>query len=193
MRKSGGQARGREYGRWWCSGLWGRLLDEPAPALRLPFAPGEALPGSMVSFAELSRRRSLAVVFSCGVVSGGAGEGRVGGVGVEDARLEGWREHESELAELGYDVVGVSSQSSEVQVQFAMDRMLSSFLFLSDRELLLVDKLGLPTSRGPGGKRVHEPLTILMKDGRIWWVFYPVDNPKFDAAIVIERIGRLHA
>jgi peroxiredoxin len=172
------------------SGLWRCLPGEQVPALRLSFAPGEVLPGSMVSLADLARRRSLAVFFYSGVVSERVGEG---GAGVEDARVEGWREHEPELRELGYEVVGVSSQSPEVQAQFALDRMLS-FMFLSDSELLLADELELPTRRPPGGERVYESLTMLVRrGGRIWWVFFPLDYPEFDAAIVTERIRRPYA
>ncbi len=171
------------------SGLWPRLFGVLAPGVRLPFAPGEPLPGSVVSLAELSRHRSLAVFFYGGVVSRGDGEG----VGLEGARVEGWREHESELAELGYGVVGVSSQSSEVQAQFALDRMVSSFTFLSDGELLLANELGLPTGRGRDGERVYEPLTMLVRDGRISWVFYPLERPEFDATIVTMRIRGLYA
>jgi peroxiredoxin len=171
------------------SGLWARLVGLGAPALRLPFAPGEALDGSVVSLAELARRVSLAVFFYGGVASKGTARGRRGGVGIEaGARVEGWRECEVELEELGYRIVGVSSQSSEVQVQFALDRMVSSFTFLSDSELLLADELGLPTGRGRAGERVYEPLTMLIRDGCIWWVFYPLTSPAVDAEIAIKRI-----
>ena len=107
---------------------------------------------------------------------------------MEDARLEGWREHEPELAGLGYSVVGVSSQASEVQAQFALDRMLSSFMFLSDSEMLLAEELGLPTARGLGGERVYEPLTLLVDDGRISGVLSAVDHPEFDAVTAVEGI-----
>jgi peroxiredoxin len=170
---------------------WARLVGMRAPAVRLPFAPGEALPGSVVSLAELARRDSLAVFFYSGVASKGAARGRRGGVGIEaGARVEGWRECEVELEELGYRILGVSSQSSEAQVQFALDRMVSSFTFLSDSELLLANELGLPTGRGPAGERVYEPLTMLIRDGCIWWVFYPLMSPAVDAEIAIKRIRR---
>jgi hypothetical protein len=72
---------------------WARLVGMRAPTVRLPFAPGETLPGSVVSLAELARRDSLAVFFYSGVASKGAARGRRGGVGIEaGARVEGWRE-----------------------------------------------------------------------------------------------------
>lgn len=171
-----------------------RLVGVQAPALRLPFAPGEVLPGSVVSLAELARSGSLAVFFYGGVASKGAARGRRRRVGIEaGARVEGWRERESELEELGYRIVGVSSQSSEAQAQFALDRMVSSFTFLSDSELLLADELGLPTGREPAGEWAYKPLTLLVRDGRIWWVFYPLTSPAVDAEIAIERIRRSHS
>jgi peroxiredoxin len=172
------------------SGLRARLVGVQAPSVRLPFAPGEALPGSMVSLAELARRDSLAVFFYGGVASEEAALGRRGGVGIEaGARMAGWREREPELEELGYRVVGVSSQSSEAQAQFAMDRMLS-FTFLSDRKLLLADELGLPTREEPSGEQVYEPLTMLIRNGHVCSVIYPFDCPVIDAEIAIERIKR---
>jgi peroxiredoxin len=173
------------------SGLRGRLVGVQAPAVRLPFAPGEPLPGSVVSLAELARRDSLAVFFYGGIASEGAARGRRGGVDIEaGARVEGWRECEAELEELGYRIVGVSAQSSEAQAELALDRMVSSFMFLSDSELLLADELGLPTGRGPAGERTYEPLTMLIRDGRILWVFYPLMSPAVDAEIAIKRIRK---
>jgi peroxiredoxin len=173
------------------SELSSRLVGVRAPVSRLPFAPGEPLPGSMVSLAELARRDSLAVFFYGGIASGGAARGRRGGVGIEaGARVEGWRECEAELEELGYRIVGVSSQSSEAQAELALDRMVSSFTFLSDSELLLADELGLPTGRGPAGERAYEPLTMLIRDGCILWVFYPLMSPAVDAEIAIKRIRK---
>jgi peroxiredoxin len=172
-------------------GLSWRLRGMEAPAVRLPFAPGKALPGSMVSLAELARRHSLAVFFYGGVISNSAGGGRDEDADVERARTEGWREHEPELEGLGFEIVGVSTQSSEEQARFALDRMLS-FAFLSDRELLLANELGLPTREESSGRQFYEPLTMLIRDGHIWWVFYPLDRPELDAEIAIERIGRSH-
>jgi len=163
-----------------------RLRGVRAPAVRLPFAPGEALPGSMVSLAELARRRSLAVFFYDRFVPEGAGDEDVE---LEQARTEGWREREPELEGLGYEIVGVSTQSPEAQAQFALDRMLS-FAFLSDSRLLLADELGLPTRSGPAGERMYEPLTILVEDGRIAQVFYPLRSPRLDAEIVTAWIKR---
>lgn len=172
---------------------WARLVGVRAPAVRLPFAPGEPLPGSMVSLAELACRDSLAVLFYSGAGEG-KGRGRRGGVDIDTgARMEGWREREVELKELDYQVVGVSELSADEQADLAHAWMVWSFTFLNDSELLLADELGLPTGRGAAEGRVYEPLTMLIRDGRIWWVFHPLTHPAIDAETAIERIRRSHS
>jgi peroxiredoxin len=172
-------------------GLSVHLLGMPVPAVSLQFAPG-ALTGSMVSLADLVRHRWLVVIFYGGLVSEGIGDGGQGmDAELEGVRMDGWREHEPELEEFGYDVVAVSSQSSEVQAEFALDWMLS-FTFLSDSELLLADKLGLPTRTVQGGERVYVPSTIIMREELIVCVFHPVD-PVRDAMNVRDWIRSVHA
>jgi peroxiredoxin len=174
------------------AGLSRRLLGQPAPKIRLPFAPGEIHAGSTVSLDALAHHRSLVVCFYRGAGPDDAGSDRMDVERVSDevARLEGWREHEAEFAELGYSVIAVSAQSAEIQAQFALDRLLTSFMFLSDTDLLLADDLGLPTVTRPGRERVYEPLTLLIHDGRISWVFYPLEHPRFDAVITTEWLRR---
>jgi len=171
-------------------GLWWRLCGVAAPAVRLPFAPGELLEGSMVSLAELARRSSLAVFFYRGLGSGGVGDVLDEEWGVERARVEGWRECEPELEEMGYEVVGASTQSLEVQAQFALDQLFS-FMLLSDSGLLLAEELELPTKGELGGVRVYEPLTMLIRAERITWVFYPVDQTR-DARNVTDWLRSIH-
>lgn len=170
---------------------WARLLGVPAPDVELPFSPEEVLTGSVLSLADLARRRSLVVCFYGDLVPLDAGRGESGAprveVEVERARARGWRDYEAELGELGYEVVGVSAQSAKVQAQFAGDWLLG-FTLLSDKGLLMADLLGLPTRRGSGGEQVYDALTVLIRDGRISRVFYPVDESACDAAIVTASI-----
>ena len=51
--------------------------------------------------------------------------------------------------------------------------------------------MGLHTGRGPGGERVFEPLTMLVRDGRIVGRVPPVDRPEFDAvaASLADKAG----
>jgi peroxiredoxin len=156
------------------------------PAVRLPF-----VLEAMVSLAELARRHSLAVFLYAGLTSQGDGEQEDVEVGIEMARAWGWREHGAELEGLGYRVVGVSTQSPEVQLQFASDELLD-YTLLSDIELLLADALRLPT-RWVAGEWVYEPLTMVVQRGRIVRVFHPVEDLAGDAANITGWIRRVHA
>jgi peroxiredoxin len=159
----------------------------------LPFAPQGEHVGAIVSLSELARHRSLAVCFYRGAVPvEESDQARAAQDDTEDVRLEGWREHEAELAVLGFDVVAISSQSAEAQAQCVLGRLPTSILFLSDKDLSLAKDLELPTAMWPEGEWVYEPLTLLVEDGCISWVFFPLEHQRFDAAIATEwaRRGR---
>lgn len=158
-----------------------RLVGVPAPAVALPFA-SEA----SASLAALAYGRSLVVFFYPGIRSQRNEEGPAD---VDRARALAWGESDPELDLLGYMVVGVSTQSPEVQAQFASDGLLG-YMLLSDSELQLAGELGLPTT-GVVGEKVYEPLTLIVRAGLIARVFYPVD-PGCDAAIVCDWIRRTH-
>jgi peroxiredoxin len=156
-------------------GLEGRLVGVGVPVVRLPFAVDE-----MVSLADLARAHSLVVFFYPGVAPERDGEEDLG-----LARLWGWREHDPQFFGMGYRVVGVSTQSPEAQMQFALNELLGCTL-LSDSDLLLADELGLPRMM-VAGRLVYEPLTMVVRRGRIARVFYPVD-PARDAVNVANWI-----
>ena len=146
----------------------------------------------MVSLSELARRRSLAVCFYRGaaLVEEESDRARAEQEDTEDVRLEGWREHEAELAVLGYDVVAVSSQSAEAQAQCVLGRLPTSIMFLSDKDLSLANDLELPTAMWPESEWVYEPLTLLVEGGCIRWVFFPLEHQRFDAAMATEWARR---
>jgi peroxiredoxin len=164
-----------------------RLLGKPAPGIRLPFAPGETDAGSMVSLADLAGNHSLAVSFYPSLVPMISVVEMSAEVEVGRVRARGWQDYETELAELGYRVVGVGAQSPEMQAEFAADWLLG-YTLLSDSDLLLADKLGLPTRTEATGERVHEALTMLIREGRISRVFDPAACRECDAAIVTASI-----
>ena len=145
----------------------------------------------MVSLSELARRRSLVVCFYRGaaLVEEESDRAWAEQEDTEDVRLEGWREHEAELAVLGFDVVAISSQSAEAQAQCVLGRLPTSIMFLSDKDLSLAKDLELPTAMWPEGEWVYEPLTLLVEGGYISWAFYPLEHQRFDAAIATEWRG----
>ena len=94
-----------------------------------------------------------------------------------------FRDVYGELAELGVRVAGLSVQSLEDQVEFA-ERNHMPFPVISDSELRLRDKLGLPTF-DVAGHTLYKRLALISEDGLIVKVFYPVFPPDQNAADVV--------
>jgi peroxiredoxin len=96
----------------------------------------------------------------------------------------GFRDHHQELARLGADVYGVSTQSTEYQREM-VTRLHVTFEVLSDEQLLLTAALRLPTFTF-GGMTLLQRLTIIATIGQIEHVFYPVSRPETHAEEVID-------
>lgn len=95
-----------------------------------------------------------------------------------------FRDHASELRELGVDhLFGLSTQSVADQEEAAA-RLGLPFPVLSDERLELARSLTLPTFEA-GGLTLHKRLTLVIDDGRITHVFYPVFPPDQSAAEVV--------
>ena len=95
----------------------------------------------------------------------------------------GFRDHHKELAELGADVFGLSTQTTDYQREMS-ERLHLPFEVLSDAELELTEALRLPTFE-VDGMRLLKRLTLIVSGGRIEHVFYPVFPPNESAATVI--------
>lgn len=97
----------------------------------------------------------------------------------------GFRDHHKELLELGFsDVFGLSAQSAEYQRE-ARDRLDLSFELLSDSSLEFADSLELPRFEVEGVTLLKR-LTLVISDGRIRHVFYPIFPPDEHASEVVE-------
>lgn len=96
----------------------------------------------------------------------------------------GFRDHHAELAALGAEVYGLSSQDSGYQGELA-GRLALPYPLLSDPGLVLADRLGLPTFTA-GGERLYKRLTLVLNGGRIEHAFYPVFPPDTHAAKVVD-------
>ncbi|MGL1833875.1 peroxiredoxin [Rhodocyclaceae bacterium SMB388] len=94
-----------------------------------------------------------------------------------------FRDHHAELAELGVRVTGLSAQSSEDQRE-ARDRLHLPFLLLSDASLQLKGAIRMPTFVA-AGKELYKRMAIVVVDGRIVKVFYPVFSPARNAEEVL--------
>lgn len=96
----------------------------------------------------------------------------------------GFRDHLAHLREAGVrSIVGVSSQPTDYQRE-AVERLQLPYELLSDGDFAWADALRLPTFRA-AGQRFHKRLTMIVEDGVIEHVFYPVFPPDTHAADVL--------
>ena len=95
-----------------------------------------------------------------------------------------FRNHHEELLQLKAAVFGLSTQTTEYQLEMA-GRLRLPFEILSDSEFRLCDALRLPTF-DVDGMRLVKRLTLIARSGRIGHVFYPVFPPNESAAQVLR-------
>jgi peroxiredoxin len=97
-----------------------------------------------------------------------------------------FRDHYAELREAGVSrVYGMSSQSPEYQAE-VVERLHLPFVMLSDAGFAVADALALPTFAAPGHERLYTRLTLIVRDGRIEHVFYPIFPPNIHAQEVLD-------
>jgi peroxiredoxin len=99
-----------------------------------------------------------------------------------------FRDHFAELREAGAQVFGVSTQSTEYQRE-AAERLHLPFALLSDASLELTRALRLPTFEA-AGETLLKRLTLIVRDGKIEHVFYPVFPPDGHAREVLDWLQR---
>jgi peroxiredoxin len=100
-----------------------------------------------------------------------------------------FRDHAAELAALGVArIFGLSTQTAEDQRE-AAERLHLPFALLSDAGSELTRALKLPTFEA-GGATLLKRFTLVIDNGSIAHVFYPVFPPDRNAAEVIEWLSR---
>lgn len=96
-----------------------------------------------------------------------------------------FRDHHQDLVNLGVsEVFGLSLQSNDHQ-QDAHARVEPPYEFLSDSGRVFTDQLRLPTFEVEG-ETFNKRLTLVLEDGKIVHVFYPVFPPDEHAEEVIR-------
>ena len=95
----------------------------------------------------------------------------------------GFRDHHKDLAKLGAEVFGLSTQSTEYQ-QEMVTRLQVPFEVLSDEHFALTRALRLPTFTVEG-MTLLKRLTLIVRNTQIEQVFYPVFPPDKHADEVI--------
>jgi peroxiredoxin len=99
-----------------------------------------------------------------------------------------FRDHHDELRALGARVFGLSTQDTEYQRE-AAGRLRLPFELLSDERLEFAGALDLPTFEADS-MILLKRLTLVIEDGRIEKVFYPVFPPDKNAEEVIGWLSR---
>ena len=98
-----------------------------------------------------------------------------------------FRDLHGEFEGLGVDVLGLSAQSGEDQLEFA-ERVHLPFPVLSDPDLRLAEALGLPTFE-TAGMTLYARLTMVIRDGEVTKVFFPVFPPDRNASDVLAWLA----
>ena len=159
---------------------------------RLPSVPLPATDGSTV---DLASRRGRTVVYAY-PRTGVPGEAplvadwdEIPGARGCTPESCGFRDHHAELAGLGASVLGLSTQDTAYQRE-AVERLRLPFPLLSDASLALTRAARLPTFVAAGQTLVKR-LTLLLDDGRVSHVWYPVFPPDGHAAEVVRWLSAL--
>ena len=156
------------------------------PGMRLPSVPLASTSGEIVDLSALPGR----TVVYCYPMTGRpdrslpAGWDEIPGARGCTPQSCSFRDHHAELRSLGASVFGSSTQDTEYQRE-AATRLHLPFALLSDSDLALAGALGLPTFE-VDGMVLLKRLTLVIDEGWIEKVFYPVFPPDRSAEEVVE-------
>lgn len=103
---------------------------------------------------------------------------------------EGFRDQYAAFQELGYEVFGVSGQTAEDQKAFATRTGLP-FQLLSDDAFAFADALKLPRFKA-GRTDYLTRLTLVVRNGVIYRLICPVENPGSHAADLLRELSAAH-
>jgi peroxiredoxin len=95
----------------------------------------------------------------------------------------GFRDHRADIEAAGAVLFGLSTQDTAYQRE-AVERLHLGFPLLSDESLALTTALRLPTFEA-AGHTLHKRFTMVLRDGMVEHVFYPVFPPDGHAAEVL--------
>ncbi|GAA1323642.1 peroxiredoxin [Leucobacter albus] len=174
-------------------------LPVPVDDGRAAHLPGRQLPrltlpasdGAMVSLGSFGAGRTVVYLYPLtGSPDGELPEGWESIPGARGCTSEAcdFRDHFRELQAAGVTAVyGLSSQGSAYQAEVG-DRLRLPFPMLSDTGFALAAALDLPTFEAPGEGRLYSRLTLIVLDGVIEHVFYPVFPPNTHAQRVLDWV-----
>jgi peroxiredoxin len=155
------------------------------PGMRIPSVPLISISGDTVDLSALSGK----TVVYCYPMTGRPdrdppqGWDEIPGARGCTPQSCSFRDHHAELRDLDARVFGLSTQDTEYQKE-AAGRLHLPFQLLSDEKLAFVEALSLPAFEAEG-MIVLKRLTLVIEDGRIEKVFYPVFPPSKNAEEVL--------
>ena len=170
--------------------------DIPAPqddgaarhltGLRLPSVPLAATDGSQVDLSKLKGRTVVYIYPRTGVPGQSPPDGWDAIPGARGCTPQScsFRDHFAELKQLGVaQLYGLSTQDSDYQRE-AVERLHLPFAVLSDEALKLARAINLPTF-AVAGMTLHKRMALVIEDGVVVKVFYPVFPPDKNAEEVV--------
>ena len=96
-----------------------------------------------------------------------------------------FRDHAAELRAVDVEnLFGLSSQATDYQKE-AAERLHLPFALLSDSDHRFKESMAMPDFEADG-MRLFKRLTMVIDDGKITKVFYPVEDPAADAQNVLK-------
>lgn len=101
----------------------------------------------------------------------------------------GFRDHHADLAAAGARVFGFSTQDTPYQ-QELVSRLRLPFALLSDSSLAFTQRASLPTFE-VAGQILVKRLTVLIEDGVVTHLWYPVFPPDTHAETVLDYVRGL--
>jgi peroxiredoxin len=167
-----------------CAHMPGRLL----PDLFLPSTSGQHI--------NLRQRPGLIVLYSYPMTGRPGNPLPMGWDEIPGARgctpeSCAFRDHHPEIRQLGAEVFGLSTQSSNYQRE-AHERLHLSFDLLSDEAFAFTEALSLPTF-SIASMRLLRRVTLISLAGIIEHVFYPIFPPDRHPADVVSYLKTRHA
>jgi peroxiredoxin len=159
-----------------------------ARGLRLPSL---ALSSTVGDTIDPSRLRGRSVIF-CYPWTGRPGLpnppnwDNIAGAHGSTPQAAGFRDRHAEFRQSGVEVLGLSTQNTPYQRELAT-RLRLPFALLSDCDFAFLKALRLPVFE-TGGVTYLTRLTLIVREGAIEDVLYPVDPPEASAAATLARL-----
>jgi len=160
------------------------------PGMRLPFVPLISTVGNVVDLESFDGR----TVVYCYPLTGRPGRSlpqgwdEIPGARGCTPQSCAFRDYHEDIQSLGAPVYGLSTQDTEYQRE-AAERLHLPFELLSDEDLIFAKALSLPTFEAEDMSLLKR-LTLIVFEGRIEKVFYPVFPPNKNAKEVFEWLSQ---